>query len=65
MPAAQRGAMRVVLVFRSFIRLCLWLVAALTPGRRREQARSSVRGYVRVLLQLFGRGIPTSRACRV
>jgi len=65
MPPALGAAMRVVLVFRSVVRLCLWLVVALTPTRGRGKALSSVRGYVRVLLRLFGAGSPTSRACLV
>lgn len=50
--------LRLILIFRSVIRLCVWAGVALGRPSLRRTAASSMKGYVRTLALLFGRKEP-------
>ena len=53
-PRAAGVLLRCVLVFRSLIRIPVWIVYGLTHVSHRAAASSTLRGYLRVLLLLAG-----------
>ncbi len=52
--AWQRAIVKMILVVRSCLRLCVWAVIALLKPSLRMTAGSSMRGYLRTLVLLFG-----------
>jgi GT2 family glycosyltransferase len=53
-PPAAGVVLRFILVFRSMIRIAVWIVYGVTHVPHRSAAASALRGYLRVLLLLTG-----------
>jgi N-acetylglucosaminyl-diphospho-decaprenol L-rhamnosyltransferase len=51
--ASGRAAVRMLILFRGLLRWCIWTMVAILKPSLRESARSSARGYVRVMKEAF------------